>query len=240
MVRAPERLSVGRGPQPCAGAGRHAVRRLRRRRGPLPGGLLGLQAGSSSKASGDGAPRRRTRSRPPVVEFGRIAVRRLRRPSTFESQGPTVFEDLRSALLKDGRRSWHVPDRLSRPRRCRSAGRAPRRRCRRPARRAPPPSPPRARGRPGRPRSSSSSTSSTVRACDRSWRSVPREAAAAQVPAVELAQERDAAVLAELAHGLADEAHELRRDLVRASARRRRGRPARPAATGCPAPRGRP
>src|SRR2546422_821900 len=41
----------------------------------------------------------------------------------------------------------------------------------------------------------------------------PREAAAAQIPAVELLQEAERTVLAELPHGLAHEQHELRDDL---------------------------
>ena len=51
---------------------------------------------------------------------------------------------------------------------------------------------------------------------------------------MELAQERDAAVLAELAHGLAHEAHQLGRDLVVRRLPARRGRPARASSHGLP------
>ena len=68
----------------------------------------------------------------------------------------------------------------------------------------------------------------------------PREAPAAEVPAVELLQEAARAPLAELAHRLADEEDELRDDLLA-----RRLAPLAvddllAAPTGCPARRGRP
>ena len=68
----------------------------------------------------------------------------------------------------------------------------------------------------------------------------PREAAAPEIPAVELLQEAGGAPLAELAHRLADEQDQLRDDLLAASARRRRRRRSRAAPTGSPARRGRP
>ena len=67
-----------------------------------------------------------------------------------------------------------------------------------------------------------------------------REAAVAEVPAVELLQEAGRAALAELAHRLADEEDQLGGDLLARRLARRRRRRSRGAPTGCPARRGRP
>ena len=100
--------------------------------------------------------------------------------------------------------------RLSRRRRSRSAARASPRR--------PPGSPPRAARRasiaPGAAANSRRSTSSVESSMHELLLERPREAAAAEVPAVELLQEPARAALAQLAHGLADEEHELRDDLL--------------------------
>ena len=101
--------------------------------------------------------------------------------------------------------------RLSRRRRSRSAGRARRRPRRRAAR-------PRSRsqhlGGAGRGRQQPVSTSSSVSSCTSSGLERAREAAAAEVPAVELLQEAGRAPLAELADGLAHEQDQLGDDLL--------------------------
>ena len=85
-------------------------------------------------------------------------------------------------------------------------------------------------------RSTSSVESSTTSSCLNGL----REAAAAEVPAVELLQEAARAALAELAHRLADEEDELGDDLLARRLARRRRRRSRAAPRGCPARRGRP